>query len=336
MRIGNQSDNRLYIQKPMTTADVRIILFASLILAVLGVVGALRILDQLPSVYEMHIFFHQFVVHDLSGSVLCGLLLIFAMLPFRWSLLPVRILDIIDRYRWAVAAVLTGLLAIGTLTIYRNYPLCVDEFAQFFQAKIFAAGRIWTEYPPVLLDRLLPFTNGFFAVSRQTGYVISDYWPGYSLLQTPFVLIGAPWLLNPLLGAGALLLIRHIAAELYPDTNAPSWAMLFTLASPAFIVNCISYYSMPAQLFLNLLFTALILEVTPRRLIAAGLVGSLALLQKNPVPHIFYALPWIVWIAARRGGWRSLIWLVIGYLPLSLLIGFGWVVDSAGLSFAII
>lgn len=310
----------------MTATEVRIILFASLVLAAVGFIGALRIRQMSSSIYDLHIFFHQFLVHDLSGSLLCGLLLILAMVQFRRSLLPVRVLDFLDRQRWIVAAVLAGLLAIGTLTIYHNYPLCVDEFAQLFQAKIFAAGKIWTQYPPVLLDRLLPFTNGFFALSRQTGHVISDYWPGYSLLQTPFVLTGTPWLLNPLLGAGTLLLIRHIALKLYPDTNAPSWAMLFTLASPVFIVNCISYYSLPAQLFLDLLFTALVLEITPGRLLAAGFIGSLALIQKNPVPHIFYALPWIVWIAARRGGWRSLIWLAVGYLPLSLILGFGWAV----------
>ncbi|MHC4425850.1 MAG: hypothetical protein ACYSYV_07125 [Planctomycetota bacterium] len=306
----------------MTTTDVRIILCASLVLAVMGVVAALRILEWSSSVFQLPIFLHQFVMHDLSGSVLCGFLLILAMLSFRRSLLPARVLDFLDERRWVIAAALAGLLVIGTLTVYHNYPLCQDEFVQLFQAKIFAMGRIWAEYPPALLDRLLPLD--FFTPSRATGQVISGYWPGFSLLETPFVFIGAPWLLNPLLAAGTLLLIRCVAAELHPDTNAPSWAMLFTLASPAFIVNCISYYAMPAQLFLNLLFTTLILEKTPRRLVAAGLVGSFALLQKNPIPHILYAVPWIVWVAARRGGWRSLIWLAIGYLPLSLFLGFGW------------
>jgi hypothetical protein len=322
MRTDEQPIKQLCSQGQMTATDVRIILCASLVLAVMGVVAAFRIRGQAASVYEMHIFFHQFVVHDLPGSVLCGVLLILAMLPFRRSLLPVRILEIIDEQRWAVAAVLAGLLTLGTLTVYHNYPLCMDEFTQLFQAKLFAGGRIWAKYPPALLDRLLPLD--FFVPSQATGRVISGYWPGFSLLETPFVMIGVPWLLNPLLGAGTILLIRHIAVELYPDTDASSWAMLFTLASPAFIVNCISYYSMPAQLFLNLLFTALVLEISPRRLMAAGFIGSLALLQTNPVPHLFYAIPWIVWIAAHRGGWRSLIWLAIGYLPLSLFLGVGW------------
>jgi hypothetical protein len=324
MDTENRTIKQLPTQGHNATTDVRVILCVSLILAVMGVVAALRIRAQVSSVFELPIFLHQFVVHDLPGSALCGFLLLLAMLSLRRSLLPARALELLDEYRWFVAAVLTGLLAVGTLTVYHNYPLCVDEFAELFQARIFAAGKIWAEYPPELLDRLLPFTHTFFTPSRMTGHVICSYWPGFSLLETPFVLIGVPWLLNPLLGAGTLLLIRHIAAELYPGTDAPSWAMLFTLASPAFVVNCISYYSMPAQLFLNLLFTALILRMTPRRLVLAGLVGSFALLQKNPVPHVFYALPWIVWIAAHRSGWRSLIWLAIGYLPLSVFLGLGW------------
>jgi hypothetical protein len=324
MQIDKKPDNQLSMQKPMTATDVRNILLTALVFAVLGAVEAFFILERSHSIYKIDMFFHQFMVHDLPGSILSGVLLILAMVQFRRSLLPARVLDFIDRQRWAVAAVLTGLLAIGTLTIYHNYTLCMDEYAQLFQAKLFAAGRIWAQYPPGLLNRLLPQTWAFFTNSNITGRAIEGYWPGYSLLQTPFVFFGVPWLLNPLLAAGTLLLIRHIALKLYPGTNAPSWAMLFTLASPVFIVSCISYYSMPAQLFLNLLFTALILEITPGRLVAAGFIGSLALIQKNPVPHIFYALPWIVWIAARRGGLRSLLWLAIGYLPLSIFLGFGW------------
>ena len=125
MRNDDQLDKRLYIQKPMTATEVRIILFASLVLAAMGFIGALRIRQMSSSIYDLHIFFHQFLVHDLSGSLLCGLLLILAMVQFRRSLLPARVLDFLDRRRWIVAAVLTGLLAIGTLTIYHNYPLSI-------------------------------------------------------------------------------------------------------------------------------------------------------------------------------------------------------------------
>jgi hypothetical protein len=307
------------------TPQLRLTLWSSLALALIGVFAAVRILSQTRSIYKLPIFFHQFVVHDLPGSLLSAVIILIAMLSYRRNLVPLHAIEYLDRYRYLVAAGLVALLAVGTLTVYHNHPLSVDEFAQLFQARIFAKGRIWAEYPPELLDWLLPFTHGFFRPGWATGQVVSEYWPGLSLLQTPFVLVGIPWLLNPLLGAGTLLLIRRLAAELYPDTNAPAWAMFLTLASPAFIVNCISYYGMPAQLFLNLLFTVFVLRMTPWSAVAAGFVGSVALLQTNPVPHTFYAIPWLVWVVGRRHGWRSMVWLCLGYLPLSVFLGLGWI-----------
>lgn len=319
------SSQRMLMGWRETAPEVRTTLIGSLGLAVLGALAAVRIFTQVRSIYRLPVFFHQFVVHDLPGSLLSAAIIVVALLFYRRLPVPLRALDYLDHYRYYVAGGVAVLLAIGTLTVYHNHPLSVDESAQLFQARIFADGRIWAKYPPELLDWLLPYTSyGFFKTGSAGGEVICDYWPGLSLLQTPFVLIGAPWLLNPLLGAGTLVLIRRLAGELYPDTSAPAWAMLLTLASPVFIVSCISYYEMPAHLFLNLLFTFLILQGTPHMLLAAGVVGSLALVVKNPVPHILYATPWIAWLALRRGGWRALIWLAVGYAPLSLLIGFGW------------
>ncbi len=322
---------RRWLAREEMTREVQLVLWGSLALAVLGALLSLRIRLIASSIFRLGIFFHQFAVHDLPGSLVCAAIVLASAFLLSRGGFPThsdlrRALDCLDRYRYLLAAVLAGLLAVGTLTIYRNYPLCLDEFSQFFQAQIFARGRVATVYPPELLDRLLPYTRMFFIVSRTTGEVVSSYWPGLSLLMAPFMFLGAPWLLNPLLGAGTLLLIRHLAAKLYPDTDAPAWAMLFALASPTFLAFSISYYGMPAQLFFNLLFTVLVLRMTPRSLVAAGVAGSLALVQTVPVPHAVYAVAWIVWLMARRGGLRLVLWLVMGYLPLSLVLGLGWAV----------
>lgn len=330
MRCVASSVKRLLAEEEMT-GQVQLVLWGSLALAVLGALLALRIRLISPSMFRLDMFFHQFAVHDLLGSLLCAVIVLasaFLCGRGRFQIPPClpRALDCLDCHRHLLAAVLAGLLAVGTLTIYHNYPLCLDEFSQFFQAQIFARGRIATVYPLELLDRLLPYTSMFFIVSRTTGEVVSSYWPGLSLLMAPFMFLGAPWLLNPLLGAGTLLLIRHLAAKLYPDTDAPAWAMLFALASPTFLAFSISYYGMPAQLFFNLLFTVLVLRMTPRSLVAAGVAGSLALVQTVPVPHAVYAVAWTVWLMARPGGLCLVLWLVMGYLPLSLVLGLGWAV----------
>jgi hypothetical protein len=306
-----------------TSREVRLILRWSLALAVLGVLTAATLTRALygPSI---PIYVHMFVAHELPGCVMSATIILTAAVLLGRELIRPRVLDSLDRHRPLLAAALAAFLVAGTLTAYHNLAYTADEYCQLFQARIFAHGRLWAHYPPELLDWLLPHTRDFLVASPTTGRVISAYWPGVALFETPFVLLGVPWLFNPLLGVASLLLIRRLAAELYPGTNAPPWAMLLTLASPAFIVTSISYYGMPAQLFLNLLFTLLIWRLTPRALLAAGVVGSFALVQLNPVPHTFYALPWIVWLGFGRGRWRRLAWLAVGYLPLYVLLGVGW------------
>lgn len=315
-----------------TDAGMRLMVFGSMGLVLIGAFSALTILRPTRSVYELNIFYHQFVVHDLPGCLLSAAIILVALVLCRRLEVPLRVLSALDRTRYSVGAVLVVLLAVGTLTVYHNYPLCVDEFTQLFQAGIFAKGRIWTRYPPQLLDSLLSDTSIFFSAGRVSGRVITAYWPGYSFLQTPLVVMGLPWLLNPLLAAATLLLIRRLAHELHPDSNAPAWAMLFTLASPVFVISGISYYEMAAQLLLNLVFTLLMLRRTGVSLLLAGLVGSLALLQKNPLPHLFYAIPWWIWLLGSSRGCRMSGWLVTGYAPVSVLVGIGWAVLRAQLS----
>jgi hypothetical protein len=137
-------------------------------------------------------------------------------------------------------------------------------------------------------------------------------------------LIGAPWACNPLLAALSLVLMARIAARLSGVPQAGGWAMLFALGSPGFIGMAMSYFSMTAHLFMNALFVWLLLERTPRRLVAAGAVGSFALVLSNPVPHLLFALPWVASIARGAEGRRNFLRLALGYAPVALLLGLGW------------
>ena len=76
--------------------------------------------------------------------------------------------------------------------------------------------------------------------------------------------------------------------------------MLLTLASPVFFADGISYYAMSAHLLANAVFALLLMEPTPRRAFLAGIVGSVALTLHNPVPHMLFAAPWIIWLLAKR------------------------------------
>lgn len=227
---------------------------------------------------------------------------------------------------WLVATVLFPLLCLGSLRVYHDQPLSMDEYAAVFQAKAFAAGRLTGAFPPDLLDALIPvhFQNYFLTVSRATGEVSSNYWPGFALLMAPFVWLNATWALNPAIGALAVPAIHRLTREITGSSEAAAWAVAFAAASPVFVVDSISYYSMQAHLLCNVLFALLLLRPTVLRSAAAGLIGSIALTLHQPVPHLLFLLPFACWLAMRPGSRAALAALGIGYLPLGLLLGLGW------------
>jgi hypothetical protein len=224
-----------------------------------------------------------------------------------------------------VAVIVFVALCAGSLLAYRSWPLSMDEYTPVFQAKAFAEGRLAGALPPELLDRLVPkpFQAIFITVSPTTGAAASTYWPGFSLMLAPFELLGMPWMLNPLLGALSLLVIHRLAHRLSGSAEAGGWAILFALASAAFVVNAVSFYAMTAHLLANALFALLLLDATPRRSLAAGLLGALALNLHNPLPHAMFALPFVAWLALS-GRFRVLACLAVGCLTLGLALGLGW------------
>ena len=234
--------------------------------------------------------------------------------------------DACGRHPYAAAGLTAAALAIGTHLLYHAHPLSMDEYAPYFQSTIFAAGEMHGRLPAPLLDWLVPkgFQRMFFTVDRATGAIVSIYYPGMALLLTPFTALGVPWLLNPLLGGATVLVMHRLGRTLLGSERAAGLAALFTIASPAVTLNAVSFYSMPAHLLANALFALLLLRPTPRRAFAAGVTGSIALVLSNPVPHLFFALPWIAWLAADRARRRLLVPLIAGYVPLCGIIGLGW------------
>ncbi|MDH5299407.1 MAG: hypothetical protein OEV91_10350, partial [Desulfobulbaceae bacterium] len=283
------------------------------------------LLRNLGDFYTQPIFLHFFLRHDAPAALLAILILAAA----GWGAgkippaIPARLLTFCrTRPAW-LAAMVVLLCSLGTVFLCHDLPLSWDEYSLCTQARIFAAGKLWGQFPPQL-SRWLFQPQSFAVFSFENGRHLSSYWPGFALLLSPFMKLGAPWLLNPLLGAATVLLIHFYAGRIFTDADAPAWAVLLTMASPVLWANSISYYAMPAHLFMNLLYAALLLNPTPRRLLAAGGVGSLALVLHNPVPHTLFAIPWLVWLARGPGRSKRLGCLLLGYAPLSLLLGYGW------------
>jgi hypothetical protein len=273
-------------------------------------------------------FYYLFSHQEFTGSIMAAGFLGLAFVLARrveYDSVQRRIAAIADRPLVFTSIVVT-VLALASLVVHHAHPLTMDEYSVVFQSQVFAAGKLHGQLPPSLLFHLVPsfWHEEFFIVSPESGRIVQAYWPTFALLLAPFSLLGVSWLLNPLLAGGSLLLVRSVARKLFDDPAAPGWAVLLTVASPAFTANAITYYTMNAHLFFNLLYVALLLEITPKRLFLAGVVGSLALTIQHPVPHMLFSVPWFVYVTARRGGVRNLAILCAGYLPLCLILGVGW------------
>jgi hypothetical protein len=238
-----------------------------------------------------------------------------------------RLVELFGKHPYSIALASVAMIALGAVLVYHDYPLSMDEYAAVFQSKIFASGHLFAQLPRDLVDWLVVrgFNGSFLVASPETGRAIEHYWPGFALLLAPFESLGVPWFCNASLAGLAIFLIYWITLEITGDRRSAGWAMLFTVASGAFVADALSCYSMQAHLTANLAVVALLLKPTGYRAFGAGLVGSLALILHNPVPHALFAIPWIVAMAMDRDQRSYLLSLMLGYLP-GVGVGLGWLI----------
>jgi len=132
------------------------------------------------------------------------------------------------------AAAMVAAATISRL-VFGGIPHVQDSIAQLFQARIFALGRLWVPSPP--LPRLFDY-----AQMINDGRWYSQYPPGHPLLLLPWVLLGVPWLANPVLGGLGLLFTMLLARELFDDQVA-LLAGVMGLLSPFFLFMASEFMS---------------------------------------------------------------------------------------------
>ncbi|GHC09289.1 hypothetical protein [Thermomonas carbonis] len=276
--------------------------------------------------FDYQIYYRLLFYNDFTNSLamLGALLLAFALRPLHRFI--EQLADSITNRPITACIAAFSILAIASRVVYQGFPLAMDEYAPLLQARIFASGALTATYPPELMDRMVVpgFQGVFILVNHDTGQAASAYWPGLALLMTPFALFGGEWLLNPLMGAIGLWLIGDLAKQASGSDKAFGWAFLVAMACPQYSINAMSYYAMSALLTLNLLFLWLLLRPGWRQAMLAGVVGSIALVLHNPVPHALFAVPVFIWMLADPERRRRLVPLAAGYLPLTLLLCLGW------------
>src|ERR1035437_2107121 len=151
-------------------------------------------------------------------------------------------------------------LAVGTVLVFGTTPLSSDEHLHLFQARLFAQFKLVGNYPPDLVDRIIPpgYLHSAILVSPD-GRAMAVTWPGWALLMTPFVWLGAPWLLGPSMASLGIYVMGRIAG-LLSGARAAAIAILLTVTSGAFIVTGMSVYANGGHMTLSLLFAWLLIR----------------------------------------------------------------------------
>ena len=300
------------------------------IIAVALTVAAPAVLyfSRVPGLSELdyQIYFRLLFYNDVTNALAMLAALVVALFVLPWRRLLEAIAAWISDRPVLFCLISFLVLAVSSRVVYQGFPLAMDEYAPLLQARVFASGAITATYPPELLDRMVVpgFQGMFILVNHETGQAASAYWPGLALVMTPFALFGGEWLLNPLLGALGLWLIGDLSRQATNHHQARGWAMLAAVACPQYTVNAISYYAMTGLLTLNLLYLWLLFRPGYRSAFLAGVVGSLALVMHNPVPHTLVAVPCVIWLLFQSAQRARLPALIAGYVPLSALLCLGW------------
>jgi hypothetical protein len=207
--------------------------------------------------------------------------------------------------------------AAGTWLVFGNYAFSRDELMANFDADILRTGHLMSKAVPGWIgytDALIPLFRN--AVPGNVAW-ISNYLPGNALLRAlTDLVVGKPYA-SPLLAAVAAFALLRVARRLWPQTVAPTLALMLLATSPQFLIMAMTPFAMTAHLALNLLWLWCFLRDDRRSVLAALAVGLLATGLHQLIFHPLFVLPFLVeLLLARR--WRRAAAYGAGYVAIGL------------------
>ena len=206
----------------------------------------------------------------------------------------------------------------GTSAFYHRFPLSLDENAAFFQMHAFLQGHI----APAIPTDLLPYKHAIvpeFIERLPDNTVTSSYFPIYaSLLALGSAIFGTPWVVNPLLAAGAIFLVYGVAQNLNVSKAFTGWAVVLLATSSQFLVNGMSAYAMTSHLFFSLAWLYFYTHPNRRFYYVCPWLGVLAMGLHNPFPHTWFVLPFLFRLLLDRR-WSEVFYSIVVYLAGGIL-----------------
>jgi 4-amino-4-deoxy-L-arabinose transferase-like glycosyltransferase len=213
---------------------------------------------------------------------------------------------------FVISLILTSYVS---LTVFEGVPHLEDEVAFLFQAKTYAGGHLFVSPPasPAFFD--LPF------LITEGGKWFGKYPPGYPLVLAIGVLIGQPWVINPLAASLTLVFVYLIGNTLYGKRTA-LLAVILALVSPFFLLQSGTLMSHPSTMLFLAVFAYWLLRISqqPNRGLAllAGSMLGIAFLSRQ-LTAIAMAIPFGIYalysITRDRRQISTYLWVVVGCVP---------------------
>lgn len=212
-----------------------------------------------------------------------------------------------------IAACVLGGAWFGREHVLFGADLAMDEFASWFQARIFVEGRLSAPLPPPWAAFVPAVVPTFISFDVVSGTWASTYLPVFAFLRAAALAARAEGLLNPFFTALAIPLFWVVCRRLWPEERDCAWVGAILLAtSPQVLVNAMTGYAMSVHLTANVLW--LLLWLSPGRgpSLLLPVVGGLALGLHNPFPHALFVTPFLL-ASLRRWGIRRLAYNTVVY-----------------------
>lgn len=184
--------------------------------------------------------------------------------------------------------ILTNILS---LVLFQHIPHIQDSVAQLFHGMIFSHGVLVAPAPP------LPDFFQAIHVIIQDGKWYSQYPPGHSFLLMLGVLIGAPWVIDPLFGALTVGAMYFLGKELHGEVVGRLSALL-TLLSPFVLFMSSEFMNHTTAMFFAVCFVLFFAKTLRTHRVLHGVLAGAALgyyITIRPYSGAALALPFFLY-----------------------------------------
>ena len=213
------------------------------------------------------------------------------------------------------------------LAAFRGQVMIQDDTNYLFQAKIFSHARLWADPPPDGTEDFFRFP--YMVISE--GKWFSSFFPGQSLALLGGVLIGGPFVVNPIL-TGILLWLTYWAGGRMFDRTGGLFAAALMVVSPWVLLQGASFMShVTAAVFSTVAATWILTAEGSRRWSFLGTGAALGfLLLTRPFSAALlatYGLIWALWLWWRRQRTvrdiaSQILLATLGFTPFALVLLF--------------